>query len=56
MENVVSAAGTSHTDEMGLDNMERLIREAGYQPARRDTRYRPVATRPRPGALAGATG
>ena len=50
-ENVVSAAGTSHTDEMGLDNMERLIREAGYRPQRRDTRYRPVAARPDTAAL-----
>ena len=28
-ENVVSAAGTSHTNEMNLDMMERLIRDAG---------------------------
>ena len=55
-ENVVSAAGTSHTDEMGLENMERLIGEAGYQCRRRDTRYRPVSTRPRTEALAGAAG
>ena len=27
--------------------MERLIRDAGYEPRRRNTRYEPVATRPR---------
>lgn len=41
-ENVVSAAGTSHTDQMTLDTMERLIRDAGFEPQRRDTRYRCV--------------
>lgn len=41
-ENVVSAAGTSHTDQMTLDTMERLIRDAGFEPQRRDTRYRSV--------------
>jgi len=41
-ENVVSAAGTSHTDQMTLDTMERLIRDAGFEPQRRDTRYRRV--------------
>ena len=41
-ENVVSAAGTSHTNEMGLDAMERLIRDAGFAPRRRNTRYEPV--------------
>jgi cyclic dehypoxanthinyl futalosine synthase len=50
-ENVVSAAGTSHTDEMGLENMERLISDAGYRPQRRDTRYRQVETRPDVAAL-----
>ncbi|NKB68189.1 MAG: dehypoxanthine futalosine cyclase [Candidatus Latescibacteria bacterium] len=45
-ENVVSAAGTSHTDEMNLETMERLISDAGYQPVRRDTRYQQVASRP----------
>ena len=50
-ENVVSAAGTSHTNEMDLANMERLIRDAGFDPARRNTRYERVATRPRPQAL-----
>ena len=46
-ENVVSAAGTSHTNEMDLEAMERLIREAGYEPRRRNTRYESVETRPR---------
>jgi len=41
-ENVVSAAGTSHTDKMTLSEMERLILDAGFQPQRRDTRYREV--------------
>jgi len=52
-ENVVSAAGTSHTNEMDLPNMLRLIRDAGYQPQRRDTRYESVATDPRLEALRG---
>jgi cyclic dehypoxanthinyl futalosine synthase len=43
-ENVVSAAGTSHTTEMNLGMMERLIRDAGFDPQRRNTRYDPVAT------------
>jgi len=43
-ENVVSAAGTSHTDEMTLTEMERLILDAGFQPQRRDTQYRKVKT------------
>jgi cyclic dehypoxanthinyl futalosine synthase len=43
-ENVVSAAGTSHTSEMTLAAMERLIRDAGFAPQRRDTRYCRVAT------------
>ena len=46
-ENVVSAAGTNHTNEMNLETMERLIREAGYEPRRRNTRYERVRTRPR---------
>ena len=50
-ENVVSAAGTSHTNEMTLETMERLIRDAGYAPRRRNTRYEPVETRPRLEAL-----
>ena len=50
-ENVVSAAGTSHTSEMGLETMERLARDAGYELRRRNTRYEFVATRPRPEAL-----
>jgi cyclic dehypoxanthinyl futalosine synthase len=41
-ENVVSAAGTSHTDQMTLGEMERLIVEAGFAPQRRDTRYQRV--------------
>ena len=52
--NVVSAAGTSHTNEVDLPNMLRLIRDAGYQPQRRDTRYESVATDPRLEALRGA--
>ncbi|MDA0334884.1 MAG: dehypoxanthine futalosine cyclase [bacterium] len=51
-ENVVSAAGTSHTREMDLANMQRLIRNAGYEPCRRDTRYERVAALPNPQALA----
>jgi cyclic dehypoxanthinyl futalosine synthase len=50
-ENVVSAAGTSHTNEMDLAAMERLINDAGYEPRRRNTRYDLVATRPRSQAL-----
>ncbi|MFH1569305.1 MAG: cyclic dehypoxanthinyl futalosine synthase [Gemmatimonadota bacterium] len=50
-ENVVSAAGTRHTNAMGLDSMERLIRDAGLAPVRRNTRYEPVATRPNLDAL-----
>jgi cyclic dehypoxanthinyl futalosine synthase len=38
-ENVVSAAGTSHTGAMTLTEMQRLIRDAGYEPVRRNTRY-----------------
>ena len=48
---MVSAAGTSHTNEMDLANMERLIRDAGFDPVRRNTRYERVATRPRLQAL-----
>jgi cyclic dehypoxanthinyl futalosine synthase len=36
-ENVVSAAGTVHC--LPMDQMERLIREAGYEPRRRTTHY-----------------
>ena len=39
-ENVVSAAGTDYV--MPISEIERLIREAGYQPKRRDTLYRLV--------------
>ncbi|MDA0746861.1 MAG: dehypoxanthine futalosine cyclase [bacterium] len=38
-ENVVSAAGTSHTSEMTLPTIQRLIRDANYEPVRRNTRY-----------------
>ncbi|MBI5831357.1 MAG: dehypoxanthine futalosine cyclase [Armatimonadetes bacterium] len=38
-ENVVSAAGTDHTDEMPLAEMTRLIEDAGYQAQRRTTLY-----------------
>ncbi len=52
-ENVVSAAGTSHAEQMTLPVMERLIREAGFAPQRRDTRYRRVgAPTPLPAAQA----
>jgi cyclic dehypoxanthinyl futalosine synthase len=38
-ENVVSAAGTSHTGAMTLQTMLRLIEDAGYRAVRRNTRY-----------------
>lgn len=38
-ENVVSAAGTSHTAEMSLEMMKRLIRDAGFEARRRNTLY-----------------
>ena len=38
-ENVVRAAGTSYTGAVTLEEMERLIRDAGYRPVRRNTRY-----------------
>lgn len=41
-ENVVSAAGTNHTDSMTIQEMHRLIRSAGYEPVRRNTRYENV--------------
>ena len=41
-ENVVSAAGTSHTNQVDLNTIQHLIRDAGYRPARRNTRYEPV--------------
>ena len=50
-ENVVSAAGTSHTTEMTMANMQRLIGDAGYTAQRRNTRYERVATQPELGAL-----
>ena len=53
-ENVVSAAGTSHTNEMDLPAMERLIRDAGYRPQRRNTCYECVATPAVPPAAAAA--
>jgi cyclic dehypoxanthinyl futalosine synthase len=39
-ENVVSAAGTTH--RMGVPDMQRLIRELGYEPRQRDNWYRLV--------------
>lgn len=45
-ENVVSAAGTSHTSEMDLPMMQRLIRDAGFEPRRRNTAYQTVTTEP----------
>lgn len=39
-ENVVSAAGTSH--HVDREAMERLIRDAGFEPWQRDNVYRPV--------------
>jgi cyclic dehypoxanthinyl futalosine synthase len=39
-ENVVSAAGTDYV--MPISEIERLIRQAGYEPRRRDTLYRLV--------------
>jgi len=39
-ENVVSATGTDYV--MPISEIERLIREAGFDPRRRDTLYRPV--------------
>ncbi len=50
-ENVVSAAGTSHTTEMNMANMQRLIGDAGYTAQRRNTRYEKVATQPEMNAL-----
>lgn len=50
-ENVVSAAGTSHVNDMDLAAMERLIKDAGYEPKRRNTRYELVATPPQLQAL-----
>lgn len=41
-ENVVSAAGTSHTGEMTLGEMRRLIEDAGYRAVRRNTAYEMV--------------
>jgi cyclic dehypoxanthinyl futalosine synthase len=39
-ENVVSAAGTTYA--LPIETLERLIREAGYEPRRRTTFYEPV--------------
>jgi cyclic dehypoxanthinyl futalosine synthase len=41
-ENVVSAAGT--TFRMGVTDMQRLIRDLGYEPVQRDNWYRPVTS------------
>ena len=38
------------SDVMDLEAMERLIRSAGYEPRRRNTRYEFAATSPRPEA------
>ncbi|MCC7494353.1 MAG: dehypoxanthine futalosine cyclase [Fimbriimonadaceae bacterium] len=45
-ENVVSAAGTHHTDEMTLGEMRRLIASAGYTARRRTTLYAAVEPLP----------
>ena len=45
-ENVVSAAGTSH--RMDIDEMERLIRDAGFTPLLRDTNYKILGPYRRP--------
>ncbi|NUQ00181.1 MAG: dehypoxanthine futalosine cyclase [Armatimonadetes bacterium] len=47
-ENVVSAAGTHHTSEMTLQDMRRLIEDAGYTPRRRTTLYERVDEPVRP--------
>jgi cyclic dehypoxanthinyl futalosine synthase len=53
-ENVVSAAGTTY--DLGIATMERLIRDAGYEPRRRTTGYEPAdEADERTPALAGAT-
>jgi cyclic dehypoxanthinyl futalosine synthase len=49
-ENVVSAAGTTYT--MDIEEMERLIRDAGYTPILRDTNYRILGPYRRPVARA----
>jgi cyclic dehypoxanthinyl futalosine synthase len=45
-ENVVSAAGTTY--RMDIDEMERLIRDAGFTPVLRDTNYRILGPYRRP--------
>jgi cyclic dehypoxanthinyl futalosine synthase len=45
-ENVVSAAGTTYC--IAGDEMERLIRNAGYEPRRRTTHYELLPVRPVP--------
>ena len=42
-ENVVSQAGT--TFRMGVADMQRLIKDLGYEPRQRDNWYRLVGTR-----------
>ena len=54
-ENVVSAAGTSHTNEMTLAKVHSLVEDAGYELRRRNTRYEFVETQPQPGRLGRAT-
>jgi len=46
-ENVVSAAGTTYA--MDVDEMERLIRDAGFTPVLRDTNYRVLGPNDRSG-------
>ena len=41
-ENVVSAAGTQHTDEVNAQSILRIVSDAGYTPVRRNTRYEQV--------------
>lgn len=47
-EKVVNAAGTSYLGEMTREAIERLIREAGFEPRRRDTLYRLIDEELRP--------
>jgi cyclic dehypoxanthinyl futalosine synthase len=49
-ENVVSAAGTTYA--MDIDEMERLIRDAGFTPLLRDTSYRMLGPYRRPASAA----
>jgi len=49
-ENVVSAAGTTYS--MDIEEMERLIRDAGFAPLLRDTSYRMLGPYKRPATAA----